>query len=123
VGAFAVHGACGIMGTLAIGLFGEPSLTIIGPMAGKAGLFLGGGFELLGVQFLGSLATVVYVSITSVLMFGLLKAVNQLRVNRKADAVGIDVYEHGVSLWPDVLPFPEEGVEVGVPKKATATGD
>ncbi len=123
VGAFAVHGTCGMMGTMAIGLFAEPSLTIVGPMAGKAGLFLGGGFELLGVQILGSLSTVVYVAIASVLMFGLLKAIHRLRVNRKADAVGIDVYEHGVSLWPDVLPFPEEGVEVGVPKKAPAVGD
>ncbi|MBE0689042.1 MAG: ammonium transporter, partial [Anaerolineae bacterium] len=123
VGAFAVHGACGMMGTMAIGLFGEPSLTAVGPMAGKAGLFLGGGLDLLGVQILGSLSTVVYVAITSVLMFSLLKAINRLRVNRKADEIGIDVYEHGVSLWPDVLPFPEEGVEAGMPKKAPAVGD
>lgn len=108
VGAFAVHGACGIFGTLAIGLFGEASLTIVGPMAGKGGLLTGGGLELLGVQALGSLSTIVYVGITTVIMFGLLKAINRLRVHAKADAVGIDVYEHGASVWPDVLPVPEE---------------
>ncbi|MBZ0287638.1 MAG: ammonium transporter, partial [Anaerolineae bacterium] len=120
VGAFAVHGACGMMGTWAIGLWADPSLTIVGPMAGKAGLFTGGGLELLGVQLLGSLSTVVYVGITSVIMFGLLKAINRLRVNSKADVVGIDVYEHGASIWPDVLPVPEDGAMVGSEKRATA---
>ncbi len=124
VGAFAVHGACGIMGTLAIGLWADPSLTIIGPMAGKAGLFLGGGVELLGVQLTGSAATIVYVSVTSVLMFGLLKAVNRLRVHHKADVIGIDVYEHGASIWPDVLPMPEDvPVEGGKRATAPAVGD
>jgi Amt family ammonium transporter len=124
VGAFAVHGACGIMGTLAIGLWGESSLTIIGPMAGKAGLFLGGGTELLFVQIIGSLSTIAYVAVTSVLMFGLLKVINRLRVSSKADAVGIDIYEHGASIWPDVLPHPEDVVvEKGAARKAPAVGD
>lgn len=122
VGAFAVHGACGIMGTLAIGLWADPSLTIIGPMAGKAGLFTGGGVELLGVQLLGSASTIVYVGITATLMFGLLKAINRLRVSSKADVVGIDVYEHGASIWPDVLPLPDDGASAiaGSEKRAAA---
>jgi len=108
VGAFAVHGACGIWGTLAIGLFGEATLTAVGPMAGHAGLFTGGGLDLLGVQALGSGASIVYVAITSVLMFGLLKVINRLRVHPKGDQIGIDVYEHAASVWPDVLPVPDE---------------
>lgn len=120
VGAFAVHGACGIMGTLAIGLFGESSLTVVGPMAGKAGLLTGGGLELLGVQVLGSLSTIIYVAITAVIMFSLLKVINRLRVNKQADEVGIDVYEHGASLWPDVLPAPGDQPVVGSDKRASA---
>ncbi len=57
-------------------------------------------------------------------MFGLLKAVNRLRVNKKADIIGIDVYEHGVSIWPDVLPMPEDvPVDGGVRAAAPAVGD
>jgi Amt family ammonium transporter len=123
VGAFAVHGACGMMGTMAIGFWADPTLTFNTLMAGKAGLFLGGGVELLGVQVIGSLATVAYVAVTSVLMFGLLKVINRLRVSSKADAVGIDVYEHGASLWPDVLPHPDDVAESGSPKRAPAVGD
>lgn len=124
VGAFAVHGACGIMGTLAIGLWADPSLTIVGPMAGRAGLFLGGGLDLLLVQLLGSASTIVYVSVTAVLMFGLLKVINRLRVSSKADQVGIDMYEHGATIWPDVLPHPDDlPTEAGKRATAPAIGD
>lgn len=118
VGAFAVHGACGILGTLAIGLFGDASL-MVGVNAGKNGLLVGGGLDILITQATGSIATIIYVAITAVLMFGLLRVIGRLRVNPMADKVGIDVYEHGASLWPDVLPLePEPTV-----KPAPATGD
>lgn len=35
-------------------------------------------------------------------MFGGLKALGRLRVDPEADRVGIDIYEHGASVWPDV---------------------
>lgn len=106
VGAFAVHGACGIFGTLAIGIFGQPELTF-GEYASKGGLLLGGGVDLLVTQATGSAATVLFVGACSIAMFGILKAVNHLRVNKLADVIGIDAYEHGASVWPDVLPVPE----------------
>lgn len=121
VGAFAVHGACGIWGTLAIGLFGSGALTYVGAMAGKAGLLMGGGTELLGVQFLGSASTIVYVAVTSTVMFGALKVLGRLRVSSKADLVGIDVYEHGATAWPDVLPFPEDDAMMPESPKGAAS--
>jgi Amt family ammonium transporter len=124
VGAFAVHGACGIWGTLAVGLFAEPSLTYITQMAGQGGLLVaGGGVSLLGVQAVGSLATVAWTGITGVVMFGALRLVNRLRVDKKADAIGIDFYEHGASVWPDVLPHVDEVPMSGDPVKAPAVGD
>jgi Amt family ammonium transporter len=125
VGAFAVHGVCGIFGTLSIGLFGDAALTYVGPMAGKAGLFLGGGLELLGIQLLGSASTVIYVAAAATIMFGLLKAVNRLRVHAKADVVGIDAYEHGATAWPDVLPLPDQASAVAASASAPlpAVGD
>jgi len=101
VGAFAVHGSCGTMGTIAVGLFGHPALTI----NKKAGLFLGGGFDLLGVQLGGVAAIIVFSVAFSFLMFGSLKSLGLLRVNAEADRIGIDVYEHGASAWPDVYPI------------------
>ncbi len=98
VGAFAVHGSCGMMGAIAVGLFGHPALTI----NKKAGLFLGGGFDLLGVQLGGIAAIVIFTVIFSFLMFGTLNAFGLLRVNAEADRIGIDAYEHGASAWPDV---------------------
>ncbi|MGO4373529.1 ammonium transporter, partial [Paenibacillus sp. MCAF20] len=52
VGAFAVHGISGSLGTIAVGLFAMPELTA-GIGKGYYGLFYGGGWSLLGVQALG----------------------------------------------------------------------
>ena len=101
VGAFAVHGSCGMMGTISVGLLGHPALTI----NKKAGLFLGGGFDLLGVQLGGIAAIALFTVVFSFLMFVPLKAVGLLRVSEEADRIGIDVYEHGASAWPDVYPI------------------
>ena len=114
VGAFAVHGACGIWGTLSIGFFGEASLTL----TGQAGLLTGGGIDLLITQLIGSASVVAFVAVCTVAMFLVLKVVNRLRVNPKADAMGIDFFEHGQSAWPDVLPYPEDEVAA-----AAAGGD
>jgi Amt family ammonium transporter len=112
VGASAVHLACGVWGIIAIGLFTDPSL--IGFAAngahteGWGGLLVGGSANLLLVQILGSAATVAWCTVTSFAMFGALKAVGHLRVNPKAEEEGnfIDAYEHGQTIWPDILPLP-----------------
>jgi Amt family ammonium transporter len=125
VGASSVHLACGVWGILAIGLFAEPTLT---PFAGnvKAGLggllVAGGGSEILITQAIGSLATILWCGVTSVIMFGALKAIGRLRVNPKADEDGnfIDNVEHGESVWPDVLPLPGETPVLATSKAASA---
>lgn len=114
VGAFAVHGVCGVFGTLAIGLFGAPEL-----MGGNAGLFTGGGATVLVNQAIGVVGVALWVGVTSTLMFLGLKAVGRLRVNKKADEIGIDIYEHGTTVWPDILPVP--GDEAPVPGTTAAT--
>lgn len=108
VGAFAVHGACGMLGTLAIGLWGVPEL--LGTEAG--GLFLGGGFGLLGIQTISVLAITVWAGTTSLIMFSALNAMGLLRMHEAADEVGIDMYEHDASLYGDILiTFPEPSLE------------
>lgn len=98
VGTFVVHGINGMMGTLSVGFLGQAELTL----NKKAGLFLGGDFDLLVIQILSVVAIAVFSVGFSFLMFGGLKALGHLRVNPETDRIGIDAYEHGASVWPDV---------------------
>ena len=122
VGASSVHMACGVWGNVAIGLFAEPSLTPFAANAhsGMGGLLgAGGGADILITQLIGSVATIAWCGVTSLVMFGALKAVGRLRVNPKAEEDGnsIDNYEHGQSIWPDILPLPD-----AVPVESMAKG-
>jgi ammonium transporter, Amt family len=130
VGAFSVHGVCGVWGTIAIGLFADKSIltflygTIPGAsdwFAGKGGLLVGGGFEMFITQFIGVMSVAGATVVMSFAMFYGLKAINRLRVDPVADKISIDAYEHGTSVWPDVLPVPSVSVEKG--KKMPASGD
>ena len=86
VGAVAVHGLCGVWGTLAVGLF---------DVAGGGGLFYGGGATLLGVQAIGILAVVAWTGITVALSLSLIKVFVPLRVSREEEIEGLDISEHG----------------------------
>jgi ammonium transporter, Amt family len=129
VGASSVHLACGVWGIVAIGLFAEPSLTPFAAnvKAGMGGLLVAGGSaDILITQIIGAVATIIWCAVTSFVMFGALKAIKHLRVNPKAEMEGnfIDNYEHGQSIWPDLLPLPsEEAVVKGATSKAAAVGD
>lgn len=107
VGAFAVHGACGMLGTLAIGFWGAPEL--LGEGA-NYGLFLGGGFALLGSQLYAVVVVTIWAAVTGIIMFGALNAMGLLRMSSEADEIGIDAHEHDASLYGDILvtlPNPE----------------
>ncbi len=99
VGAFSVHGACGALGVIAIGFLGVEGL------AGENyGLLMGGSADLLVSQVVGIVGIAAWTSVTSVIVFAAIKAVGLLRMPTTADEIGIDAYEHGASVWPDVLP-------------------
>jgi Amt family ammonium transporter len=94
VGAVAVHGICGIWGTLAVGLWG---LEAYGATAD--GLFMGGGFGALGTQALGVIACL---SFTAAAMFVVFKAIDSvlgLRVSRETELRGLDLDEHGIESY------------------------
>lgn len=92
VGASSVHGTCGILGTLWVGL-----------AATDGGLFYGGGAELLGIQAIGIVAVIAWVGLaTAVLMLGL-KAAGALRVSEQEELEGLDVHEHGVAGLPELV--------------------
>ena len=108
VGAFAVHGVNGMWGSIAIGLFGLEALT-----GSSSGILVGGGIDLLGSQILGVVAVAIWSASTSYVMFKGIMMMGLLRMPTAADEIGIDAYEHGASVWPDVLPLPEEAPAAG----------
>jgi Amt family ammonium transporter len=101
IGAVAVHGFCGIWGTLAVGLFATGQYGIPGPLGADTsggvveGLFYGGGTDQLIAQFIGSLTCVVVVSAAAALLMYGVKATGTLRIDREGELEGIDIVEHG----------------------------
>jgi Amt family ammonium transporter len=104
VGAVAVHGACGVFGTLAIGLFatgqfGIPTPDGVDTTSTVTGLFYGGGLDQLKAQAIGSLSCIVIVGLVSIAMMYLVKATRTLRVGREGELEGIDLHEHGTPAY------------------------
>lgn len=88
VGAISVHGINGAFGTLAVGLFATDS-----------GLFYGGGPGLLLIQLGGVAAVFIWAFGTGLILFSILKATIGIRVSRRIEEEGLDVYEHGESAY------------------------
>jgi Amt family ammonium transporter len=91
VGAWSVHGTCGIWGTLAVGLFNMDK-----------GLFTGHGFGQLGIQILGALAFGLFAAISSWIVWSIIGAIfGGIRVTEKEEIEGLDIGEHGMEAYPD----------------------
>ncbi|MCR4564760.1 MAG: ammonium transporter [Bacteroidales bacterium] len=88
VGAISVHGVCGILGTLGVGLF-----------ATDGGLFYGGGFHFLGVQALGVLAIVAWAFCLGWITMKVLDKTMGIRVDPRIEEEGLDIYEHGETAY------------------------
>lgn len=106
VGAFAVHGASGSLGTLAVGLFASPDLTS-GVGKGYYGLFYGGGWSLLGVQAVGLLAMAAWGFCITWLALKLISKVVRVRVTRDEEFIGLDIGLHGVPAYNQDHDFSE----------------
>ena len=94
VGAISVHGVCGVWGTLAVGLFSRYDDAFVGQ--DNAGLFYGGGIDQLVVQLIGVVLVFVWVTVTTGILFAVMKKTMGLRVSREEEIGGLDLHEHGV---------------------------
>jgi Amt family ammonium transporter len=115
VGAWPVHGLCGIWGTIAIGLFasGEFSAAGSSPFGvpkivshssdALTGLFYGGGAKVLIAQCIGSLIVCSATFVSAMAMFAALNAFGLLRVSHEGELVGLDVDQHGISAYPEYV--------------------
>ena len=111
VGAIAVHGANGLWGTFAVGLFSSG----INPVTDEAGnvlsqqlgLFYGGGFNMLGVQLLGIVCIAAWTIVCMVALFQILKHTCGVRASRIEEIEGLDKHEHGLpSAYADFVAAP-----------------
>ncbi len=84
-----VHLGGGLIGTLAVGLFGTQELT-----GGSAGLFYGGGVDQLGRQALGAFAVLIYSFVVTFAIAKVLDATMGLRITTTAESAGADLSEH-----------------------------
>ena len=99
VGAFSVHGVCGIWGTLVIGLWGVDGMD---PGAAGIGLLNGGGFTQLGVQALGCAAYAIWTVVTCWVAWSVIGAIfGGIRVTEAEEIEGLDIGEHGMEAYPD----------------------
>lgn len=96
VGAIAVHGANGLWGTIACGLFST-----------STGLFYTGNFSQLAVQLLGIVCIAAWTIVCMVALFQILKHTCGVRASRIEEIEGLDKHEHGLpSAYADFVAAP-----------------
>ena len=88
VGASTVHGICGIAGTLLTGLLS----------VGEGALY-GHGFGFLGAQALGILCIDGWTVVCGLILFFTIKKTVGIRVDKRIEEEGLDIYEHGESCY------------------------
>jgi len=94
VGAFPVHGVCGVWGTLCIGIFGKSTLGLA-----NNGLIYGGNPLQLGIQMVGSVSTIAFVVVSMTVVFKMIDLVIGLRISREEELRGLDIGEHGMEAY------------------------
>ena len=88
VGASSVHGVCGILGTLMTGL-----------LATDSGLFYGFGWGFFEAQAFGVLCIDAWAAVTGIILFFGMNKISRIRVDRRIEEEGLDIYEHGESCY------------------------
>ena len=89
-----VHLVGGLVGTLMVGLVAAPEAP-----AAVAGLFYGGGTDQLWRQAVGAFAVLGYSGVVTAILALLLKYTIGLRLDREAEATGVDEAEHAETAY------------------------
>lgn len=87
VGAFPVHGLCGVWGCLVIGIFPNAHNTGDDPATNFV------------VQLIGTASIAVWAFVTMMVVFVILKGIGMLRVSAEEETAGLDVSEHGMRAY------------------------
>ncbi|HWE02102.1 MAG TPA: ammonium transporter [Tepidisphaeraceae bacterium] len=113
IGAWPVHGLCGIWGTISLGLFatgqysaagsGQLAPTTTDPSTILTGLFYGGGTQVLIAQCIGSFVVCAATFSVAMAIFLILTAMGHLRISKAGEEEGMDLHEHGISAYPEYV--------------------
>ncbi|MDQ6799118.1 MAG: ammonium transporter [Actinomycetota bacterium] len=103
IGAVAVHGFCGIWGTISLGLlatgqYGLPTADGADTTTTVNGLLYGGGADQLKAQIIGSVTCVVVVFTVAMILMKMIKSIKGewgLRISQDGELEGLDIHEHG----------------------------
>lgn len=99
VGAIPVHGFCGAVGTLLVGIFSV-----------DGGLIYTGDASSLGIQALGVVCVIAWVAVTMTVVFQIIKHTIGLRASKAEELAGLDIKEHGLSSgYADFMPAAPSG--------------
>ena len=88
VGAVSVHGVCGALGTLLVGVF-----------ATDGGLLYGGGTSLLLTQVIGVVSVFAWAFALGYILFRVIKLTVGVRVDESHEDIGLDLTEHGEQIY------------------------
>lgn len=91
VGAISVHGVCGVLGTLAVGVFST-----------DGGLLYGGGMTLIVAQLVGIAVVAVAAMSLAFVAFVVIRGTIGLRVEESEELHGLDGIEHGIAAYMDL---------------------
>jgi Amt family ammonium transporter len=105
IGAVAVHGACGVWGTWAVGLFAT------GQFGDFEGLFWGGGVKQLWAQIWGNVAIGGSAFVIAFIVFKAINAARMLRISEEGELAGIDITEHGAPAYHPEPAYTGQGSE------------
>ncbi len=127
VGAVAVHGANGLWGCLAVGVFadGTYGAGLNGVDHAVRGLLFGGGDQFLA-QVVGVVTCMIYVPVAAFVMFKVLNLIAPMRSAAADEEAGLDLPETGTAAYEDtILPAsaPEPAVALAEPVTAAADAE
>jgi len=106
VGATSVHLVCGMLGTLAVGIFHE-----------KDGLIFSGEINLLKVQLIGVITVGIFTFLFSLIIWLAIKLTFGLRVSPQEEIEGLDLGEHGQLCYPEFITAEQSYLQVEIPSK------
>ena len=93
--AFGVHGIGGIIGSILTGVFATRLIT--GEEGAQGALY--GDWHQLGVQVFATIVSILFSAVITFLLFKLVDATIGLRVDKRVEEEGLDIYEHGESAY------------------------
>ena len=145
IGAWPVHGLCGIWGTLSLGLFASGEYSTVGSSptgmpdtllahkfladgvtanpaytAPLTGLFYGGGLKVFEAQCVGSFTICAATFAVAMAIFLVMNKMGILRISKDGEDEGMDLHEHGISAYPEYV-ISALAAPMGMPRDTVGT--